>query len=88
MGQQRLTLIEIAAEYHRHPKTFRKYVLKLDIPHVKLGRDMLFDRDQVRDFLESLGESKLRVDLKRKTVSKKPARTGETKRYRDMLGIN
>ncbi len=68
---RRLTLSEIASEYNRCTKTFRKYVIDLGIPHIKLGRDMLFDRDQVRDFLEKRTTPALKVDLKRKPVRSK-----------------
>ena len=49
-----LTLSEMADECNRSAKTFRKYVDKLSIPHVRLGRDLLFDKDEVLAYLKSL----------------------------------
>jgi len=46
-----LTLSQMAERLNRCPKTFRKYVEELDIPHIRLGRDFLFDPDEVTAYL-------------------------------------
>lgn len=52
MEKQFLSLNEMAAQLNRCGKTFAKYVRKYDIPHIRLGRDMLFDPERVIAFLE------------------------------------
>lgn len=47
-----LTLSEISEQYRCTPKTFKKYVMRLGIPFVSLGRGMRFDPQKVEKFLE------------------------------------
>jgi hypothetical protein len=87
----RLNLNQIAEAYRRSPKTFRKYVRELKIPHIQLGREMLFDPAEVERHLVSLSESGDRAapDLKAKPAAKRTTRgpRPEAKRYAEMLGI-
>jgi hypothetical protein len=43
----------MAAHLNRSPRTFRKYVDEYRIPHIRLGRDLLFDPREVADYLKS-----------------------------------
>jgi hypothetical protein len=52
--QVRISLKEMAQRLNRCPKTFRKYVIEYQIPHICLGRDMLFNAVEVEDFLTAL----------------------------------
>ena len=86
----KLTLAEIAVAYNRCSKTFLKYVELLSIPHVKLGRDRLFDKDEVDQFLKQLNESSLtkRVDLGPSKVTRSVSPSSvQTVRYEQMLGL-
>ena len=71
----RLTLSEMSERLHRSTKTFRKYVLQYDIPHIRLGRDLLFDEKEVVAHLQGVSDIKrerrtaLAVRVKRGTVS-------------------
>ncbi len=51
--QQRVTLKEMARILHRCEKTFRKYVGEYKIPHIRLGRDMLFNVAEVENHLRN-----------------------------------
>ena len=53
-----LTLTQMAERLNRCPKTFRKYVDALDIPHIRLGRDLLFDAAEVTAHLKAQSEIK------------------------------
>jgi excisionase family DNA binding protein len=81
-----LTLEEMAKELRRTAKTFRKYVSEYDIPHIRLGRDFLFDRDKVIAYLEnrSAAEVKPKSHAKLKT---KPADHSDRGRFADALGL-
>jgi len=57
MQSQKLTLSEMAARMHRSTKTFAKYVHKLSIPHIKLGKEFLFDAEEVEKFLAAHTEA-------------------------------
>ena len=52
--EKRITLKEMAQRINRCPKTFRKYVIEYKIPHICLGRDMLFDAAEVENYLTNL----------------------------------
>jgi excisionase family DNA binding protein len=52
--ENRITLREMAQRLNRCPKTFRKYVIEYQIPHICLGRDMLFNAVEVENFLTKL----------------------------------
>lgn len=86
---QRLKLREIAQIYGRKPKQFRKYVHEFMIPHIRLGRDMMFDPQQVEKFLEELTLSRMTPDPDLKPNTPKPRRKPKPAdgRYADMLGL-
>ncbi len=93
--ENRITLKEMAQRLNRCPKTFRKYVIEYQIPHICLGRDMLFNATEVENFLTNLTlknkpsiqqvqvsntkQSKTKRNLKNLDQSKK--------RYASMLGL-
>ncbi len=52
--ENRITLKEMAQRLNRCPKTFRKYVIEYQIPHICLGRDMLFNALEVEKYLSNL----------------------------------
>ncbi len=52
--ENRITLKEMAQRLNRCPKTFRKYVIEYKIPHICLGRDMLFNAHEVENYLSDL----------------------------------
>ncbi len=52
--ENRITLKEMAKRLNRCPKTFRKYVVEYKIPHICLGRDMLFNAVEVENYLSNL----------------------------------
>ncbi len=56
--ESRITLKEMAQRLNRCPKTFRKYVIEYQIPHICLGRDMLFNAIEVENFLTILALKK------------------------------
>jgi excisionase family DNA binding protein len=60
--QKRVTLKEMAEILNRCPKTFRKYVEKYNIPHIRLGRDMLFDVQEVENHLKNRTLSEIKTD--------------------------
>lgn len=53
-----LNLSEMASRLNRCTKTFTKYVDQYDIPHIRLGRDLLFDPVKVETYLENYHEKK------------------------------
>jgi hypothetical protein len=81
----RLNLNQIAKEYRKTPKTFRNYVRELKIPHIRLGREMLFDPAQVEKHLEELTRSWIATppDIKAKSPKKpqRRTRTASSSRY-------
>lgn len=56
MDKKFLTSQEMAQRLNRCQKTFAKYVRSYKIPHIKLGRDMLFDEAEVIAFLKDLSQ--------------------------------
>ncbi len=52
--ENRITLKEMAKRLNRCPKTFRKYLIEYKIPHICLGRDMLFNAVEVENYLSNL----------------------------------
>jgi excisionase family DNA binding protein len=52
--QRRVTLKEMARLLNRCEKTFRKYVVEYQIPHICLGRDMLFNVEEVESYLKNM----------------------------------
>jgi hypothetical protein len=82
---KRIPLKQMAEMYSRCTKTFRKYVIDLGIPHVTLGRDMLFDPVEVDTFLR-------RQTIVPETPSLAPKQAKKTKtkkstRYEELLGL-
>jgi spore germination cell wall hydrolase CwlJ-like protein len=51
---QKLTLAEMAAEYKKTPKTFKKHVLALGIPHEELGAAWYFNPIEVSNYLRKV----------------------------------
>ncbi len=51
--ENRITLKEMAKRLNRCAKTFRKYVIEYEIPHICLGRDMLFNAAEVENYLSN-----------------------------------
>lgn len=56
MDKRLLTSQEMAQRLNRCQKTFAKYVRSYGIPHIKLGRDMLFDEVEVIAFLKDMSK--------------------------------
>ena len=94
--ENRITLKDMAQRLNRCPKTFRKYVIEYQIPHICLGRDMLFNAAEVENYLSTLtlakqpsvqlvqasatGKSKTKGNLN------KPEKTRN--RYASLLGLS
>jgi hypothetical protein len=53
-----LTLSQMAERLNRSSKTFLKYVSLYDVPHIRMGRDLLFDEGKVVAHLEKITEKK------------------------------
>lgn len=87
---KKLTTEEIAAVYRCSPKTWRKRVVAMKIPHIKLGRAMLFDAGAVELHLSTLVPAEpLENDGRRSARSAKRPRTNRaaSSRYRELLGV-
>lgn len=90
-----LTLKETARRINRCERTFKKYVIDYQIPHILLGRDMLFDWNEVKDHLRKLTIKEREVEELQKVtptrsklkiaVSKKD---GARNRYAKLLGLD
>ena len=93
---KRVTLKEMARLLNRCEKTFRKYVLEYKIPHIRLGRDMLFDAEEVEKFLLNLTmESSLNsagkkpVNARKYGVKNNSSKLRKTQnKYAKLLGIS
>jgi excisionase family DNA binding protein len=85
----KLTLQEMADELGFCSKTFRKYVTKYKIPHVKLGRDTRFDSNEVWEFLRGLAiaEPTQKIQLKPDKLPRRSKRRPASTRYSQMLGL-
>jgi excisionase family DNA binding protein len=85
----KLTLQEMADELGFCSKTFRKYVTKYKIPHVKLGRDTRFDRAEVWEFLRGLAivEPTQKIQLKPDKLPRRSKRQPASTRYTELLGL-
>jgi excisionase family DNA binding protein len=96
MNKKRVTLKQMADHLNRCEKTFRKYVLEYKIPHIRLGRDMLFDTEEVESFLLNLtmsGEQSLVFENSKKTknssVKKNLSNQNKSQnKYANLLGIS
>lgn len=51
---KKLTLKQMAERLNRCERTFKKYVIEYRVPHIKLGRDMLFNPIEVETYLKNL----------------------------------
>ncbi len=94
--ENRITLKEMAQRLNRCPKTFRKYVIEYQIPHICLGRDMLFDAAEVENYLSNLtlmnrAESQ---QIQGSTAKKSKTKKGEKNsnklrnKYANLLGLS
>ncbi|HRH43840.1 MAG TPA: helix-turn-helix domain-containing protein [Pyrinomonadaceae bacterium] len=92
---KRVSLQEMARLLNRCEKTFRKYVIQYQIPHIRLGRDMLFDPSEVENYLTEMTMKNL--ELENNTISKDEKSKGKkTKinlnkpntRYAKLLGLS
>ncbi len=92
----RITLKEMAQKLNRCPKTFRKYVIEYQIPHICLGRDMLFNAAEVENYLSNLtlinnpSTQKNEVSPSRKLKTKRNSKKLEQSRnrYASLLGLS
>ena len=77
---QRLTLTAMAKRLNFTPKTFKKYVTSLRIPHLKFGNTLRFDPVEV--------EARFRVvpDTPKPIIRRKPA-TNTPGRFAERLGL-
>src|SRR5687768_12079828 len=95
-NKKRLTLKQMADYLNRCEKTFRKYVLEYKIPHIRLGRDMLFNAEEVETYLVNLTMSEARnIDSEDSVkAAKSKIRKNVTKinkyqnKYAKLLGIS
>ena len=78
----------MAARLNRSTKTFRKYVDEYDIPHVRLGRDLLFDRAEVEAYLkaETVKRRQKRYELA-KPKRRHYSTPVESDKYAQLLGL-
>lgn len=93
---KRLTLKQMAGHLNRCEKTFRKYVWEYKIPHIRLGRDMLFNAQEVEAYLVNLTmsevqniDSKDSVKTAKSKVKKNVSKINKSKnKYAKLLGIS
>lgn len=94
--RQRIPLKEMARLLNRCEKTFRKYVVEYKIPHIRLGRDLLFNVAEVENYLKNLTmekqnsesnetnssglKSKIKITLKEQKKTKN--------KYANLLGLS
>lgn len=84
------TLKEFAEYLNCSTKTASKYVEKYEIPHIKLGRDLRFDLEEVKTHLKTVvaGGAVDLPDLKaKKPIGKLQARGQGSEKYASMLGL-
>lgn len=92
--EPRITLKEMAQQLNRCPKTFRKYVIEYQIPHICLGRDMLFDAVEVENYLSNFTIMNLPTirgvqDITAKRVKNKTnSKNKSNNRYASLLGLS
>jgi excisionase family DNA binding protein len=93
---KRVTLKEMARLLNRCEKTFRKYVLEYKIPHIRLGRDMLFNVEEVNKFLLNLtmktdldSGDKISVNARKYGIKNNSLKLRKTQnKYAKLLGIS
>lgn len=66
-----LSSSEMAARLNRCPKTFIRYVKAYSIPHIRLGRDLLFDPAKVENYLENYHQKKSEVRTRKTPLVRK-----------------
>lgn len=66
-----LTSSEMAARLNRCPKTFLKYVEAYNVPHIRLGRDLLFDPVKVENYLENYHQKKTEARTRKAPLVRK-----------------
>ena len=92
--EPRITLKEMAQRLNRCPKTFRKYVTEYQIPHICLGRDMLFNAVEVENYLSNL--TMINQPIIRETQgttagkvkNKQNSKNKSNNRYASLLGLS
>jgi excisionase family DNA binding protein len=94
--ENRITLKEMAKRLNRCPKTFRKYLIEYKIPHICLGRDMLFNAVEVENYLSNLtlvnqpSVEPVQVSNIRKSKTKQNSKNIDKSknRYASLLGLS
>lgn len=99
--KHRVKLPEMARLLSRSPKQFRRDVANYEIPHLKLGRDKLFDPEEVEQLLLSKSFEP-RLSRSRSSTKSKPVNSSlipktlpenstakeRKRRYEIMLGLS
>lgn len=86
----------MASYLNRCEKTFRKYVSEYKIPHIRLGRDMLFNIEEVENYLLNLTMTDMYSSERKKPEKKKishgkknlPNQNKTQNKYAKLLGIS
>ncbi len=94
--ENRIMLKEMAKRLNRCPKTFRKYLIEYKIPHICLGRDMLFNAVEVENYLSNLtlvnqpSVEPVQVSNIRKSKTKQNSKNIDKSknRYASLLGLS
>lgn len=95
INEKRVTLKEMARLLNRCEKTFRKYVCEYQIPHIRLGRDMLFNVSEVENYLKFMTMTHSKEQAQRnstKVISKTKRNLNNLdkskNKYANLLGIS
>jgi excisionase family DNA binding protein len=75
-----LSLDAMAERLHISPRTLRRHIPKLNIPFIKIGRQMLFDPGKVELYLQC-------TEPERKPVRKLSGRVPSVNKYAARLGL-
>ena len=75
----------MAARLNRSAKTFKKYVAEYQIPHITLGREMLFDAPKVEKFLESISTIAAPIEMTGVGTAKQKAKIKGVNPQRDFF---
>lgn len=94
--RERIKLPEMARLLSRSAKQFRADVKKYNIPHLRLGRDKLFDPEEVERFLTGEQEVVAKHTLSQsfaavnspKHFQKSEIKTPQTERYKRLVGLD
>lgn len=76
----RLSLDEMAERLRISPRTFRRYIPKLNIPFIRIGRTMVFDPAKVELYLEC-------TETEVKPVKRAVTRFPVVNKYAERLGL-